>query len=95
MRRWIRPSRRCASARYGDREQRAFQLDERVAIVFLLEQPPAAIEIETGELLLIALIPGRERRFDLARAWQLDVALDPLEPFRHRVGAPAAFPTAS
>ena len=67
--------------------QRVVQLDHRIAIVFLLKQPAAAIEIERRQLRLLFLLGRRQARDDAAGVRQLDLVLDALEPPRHRVAA--------
>ena len=63
--------------------------DDRVAIVLLLEQPPAALQIEARELVAAALLAAREPRANLPRVRQLDLLLDALQPPRHGVAARA------
>src|SRR5713101_7468321 len=43
----------------------------------------AAIEVKGGELFVAALLRARQPRLETPRVRQLDLALQPLEPFRH------------
>src|SRR5262249_40052767 len=62
--------------------ERAIQLEQRLAVVVLLVEPPTTLEVELRRLLLIALPAGRQPRLDLAGARQFDLGLHPFESAR-------------
>ena len=55
------------------------------SIVFLFVEAPRSIEIEARQLLLIALIPRGQRRFDLTRVRELHITFEALEAFRNGI----------